>query len=309
MISGLKTKYRRKLIEWLYGRNFARATFVRSEKVVECLKSSIRERIPTALGRLGINELNAAIMYSKVKHPRWVRYDQDYVPKGLNVNVGVFPREDSVFERWSADYLKANKDMDILAVYLNVNELYYIRKYLSSEVKLSRSWVIHPMLPGMNWMEACNGKKVLVVSQNIGTIRTQLSAKEAIWSKIDFDLPDADYSYIKPSFSPAVDPSNQAGSWFEELERLKSEMDRVDYDVALIAAGGYANFLAAHAKKRGKVGINMGGALDPLYGIKTKRYAGGNNAMPATYMNDAWVFPAEEDKPKNSNSIEDGCYW
>lgn len=72
-------------------------------------------------------------------------------------------------------------------------------------------------------------------------------------------------------------------------------MDRQDFDIALISASGYANFLATHAKDLRKVGINMSGALDPLFGIETKRYATGANAMPNTYMNEHWIFPFDED--------------
>jgi hypothetical protein len=26
-------------------------------------------------------------------------------------------------------------------------------------------------------------------------------------------------------------------------------------------------------------------------------------------MNEYWIYPADEDKPKNANIVEDACYW
>ena len=49
-------------------------------------------------------------------------------------------------------------------------------------------------------------------------------------------------------------------------------MDTTDYDVVLIGAGAFSLPLVAHAKRRGKVGIHMGGSLQILFGILGKRW-------------------------------------
>jgi len=304
-----KTKIRRNLVEFCYRCGLGNGTFVRSNVQAENIKGVIKDKIPYALGRIGINEINGFLMYNGDNHPSWVRYEPSYIPKSLFVNVGVFPNEIEIFRRWGSDYCKVNQQCDTFAVYLNTNEIYYFRRYLNQKCTLTRSWVIHPMLSKMNWLEACEGKKILVISQNINAIKRQLNNKCNVWGRTDFMLPDAEYKFVRPSFSPSVDPSNQSDSWFVELQRMKDEMDEIDYDIALVAAGGYANFLAVHAKNSGKIGINMGGALDPLFGIKTKRYILGGNAMPTSFMNEHWIAPLPEDKPKGANEIEDACYW
>lgn len=296
-------------MELLYRCKLGGAPFISSQLQTVRLASVIRERQPFALGRLGVNEINGYLLYNGDAHPRWVRMEKDKVPKSLHVNVGVFPDNVDSYKRWGGDYHQMNQQCDLFAVYLNINELYYFRKYLDHKFELTRSWIIHPMLPNMNWVKAFEGKKILIISQNINAIKQQIVRRKDVWRGSGFMLPDADYSYIKPAFSPSVDPGNQSESWFAELARMKEEMNAANYDVALVAAGGYANFLAVHAKLAGKVGVNMGGALDPLFGIKTKRYVGGDNAMPNTYINGYWIDPLDEDKPQHAMSIEDGCYW
>lgn len=304
-----KTQIRRNLVETAYKLGFGKGEFKQAQQLVNQTVEAIEQRKPLSIGRLGINEINGAIMFSGDDDPWWVTYEPENIPRNLNVNVGLYPWDDDFYRKWSKVYLEANRQCDYFAVYLNVNELYYFRRYLQGGFEMSRSMLIHPMLPGMDWMSACEGKKILVVSPNISTIEKQILNKREIWSKSKFELPDAEYLYIKPPFSPTIDPGNKTESWFDELKRMQDEMDGIDYDVALIAAGGYANFLAAYAKKKGKVGFNMGGSLDPLFGIKTKRYIGGMNAMPDTLMNEHWVTPSEKDKPEGASRIEGGCYW
>lgn len=49
---------------------------------------------------------------------------------------------------------------------------------------------------------------------------------------------------------------------------MKDEIDKQDYDIALIGCGAYGFPLAAHIKRSGKKAIHLGGALQLLFGIK-----------------------------------------
>lgn len=66
--------------------------------------------------------------------------------------------------------------------------------------------------------------------------------------------------------------NSQFKDWFEALEYMKTEIDKVDYDICLIGAGAYGFPLAAHVKRQGKQGVHLGGALQLLFGIKGKRW-------------------------------------
>lgn len=49
---------------------------------------------------------------------------------------------------------------------------------------------------------------------------------------------------------------------------MKDEIDKRDYDIALIGCGAYGFPLAAHIKRSGKKAVHLGGALQLLFGIK-----------------------------------------
>ena len=89
-------------------------------------------------------------------------------------------------------------------------------------------------------------------------------------------------------------------------------LNKIDFDICLIGAGAYGFPLAAYVKKIGKKGFHLGGSLQLLFGIKGKRWEDPNYNEKYKYnqlMNEYWVKPNEKDKPRDSQNIENACYW
>jgi hypothetical protein len=99
-------------------------------------------------------------------------------------------------------------------------------------------------------------------------------------------------------------------NWFDALNSMKSKMEHIDFDVAIIGAGAYGFFLAEHCKSLGKTAIHMGGATQVLFGIKGKRWEDPtSNDCLTDLMNKYWVYPSELERPKGASRVENGCYW
>ena len=96
-------------------------------------------------------------------------------------------------------------------------------------------------------------------------------------------------------------------SWFEALDWMKAEIDKKDFDIALLGCGAYALPLAAHVKRIGKKAVHMGGVLQFLFGITGKRYDENEKYKP--YINEYFVYPKATDRPENASAVEGGCYW
>ena len=100
---------------------------------------------------------------------------------------------------------------------------------------------------------------------------------------------------------------------------MKDEIDKQDYDIALIGCGAYGFPLAAHIKRSGKKAIHLGGALQLLFGIKGKRWTNptyGMKSLPFitenyynNMLNDFWTSPAKTEKPLNANNVVGDCFW
>lgn len=86
-----------------------------------------------------------------------------------------------------------------------------------------------------------------------------------------------------------------------------AEINKCDFDVALIGCGAYGLPLAAHVKRIGKKAVHMGGILQFLFGIKSIRYE--ENPTICKYINEHFVYPNESERPQNANLVEGGCYW
>jgi NADPH-dependent 2,4-dienoyl-CoA reductase/sulfur reductase-like enzyme len=87
---------------------------------------------------------------------------------------------------------------------------------------------------------------------------------------------------------------------------MYSEVERVDFDVALIGAGAYGMPLAAHAKKLGKKAVHMAGVTQILFGIRGRRW----EKPPLTdFFNDSWTRPLAEETPPGFESVDQGAYW
>ena len=75
----------------------------------------------------------------------------------------------------------------------------------------------------------------------------------------------------------------------------------------LIGTGASSLPLIAHAKKRGKKAIHLGGPLQLLFGIKGGRWSNGD--IGKYFYNEHWISPSTEETPEKYKNIEGGCYW
>ena len=123
-------------------------------------------------------------------------------------------------------------------------------------------------------------------------------------------LPKFELKTIK-AVQTVANEKSQFKTWFEALDFMKQQMDKIDYDIVLIGCGAYGLHLAAHAKRMGKKVIHLGGALQICFGIIGKRYENPKqaNGIYLKLFNEHWVRPMNEEKPKHSILVENDSYW
>lgn len=95
-------------------------------------------------------------------------------------------------------------------------------------------------------------KRVLVIHPFIDTIRRQYEKRKLLFST-EFLPRFKELSFVKTVQSSAGGYADlKYKSCFEALEYMKSEIDKVSFDVALVGAGAYEMLLSAYCKKTGK---------------------------------------------------------
>ena len=87
---------------------------------------------------------------------------------------------------------------------------------------------------------------------------------------------------------------------------ITRRMDEIDYDVALVGAGGLSAPLVAHASATGHLALHFGGKLQVLFGVAGGRWRG--RPEWDHIVNDDWIdLPPTERPPEAGHRNE--SYW
>lgn len=287
------------------------------DRISQLIYDSLINENPCMIARFGSNELNCLKSYIGVKANNrnvftyitaksdtwwWNEINLDNM---CNV-AGFFPRDYNYFEKFGETMLQDIPLVDILGSW-QPNEK-YVDNLLIHAQKVDRG-LIDPFFTKKPWTKALEAKKVLVVHPFKTSIENQYKRKDLIFP--NGLIPDFELTVI-PAVQSLAGEKTQFNDWFEALEFMKDEIDKVDYDICIIGAGAYGFHLAAHVKRRGKKSIHIGGSLQLLFGIIGKRWETPGYAKSVDYsalINEYWVRPTNEEAPKRKELVENGCYY
>jgi len=239
--------------------------------------------------------------YIKSQTPPWW-WEQRIINQMQNWS-GFFPASVEKVEKFCEMMLKDMPNCDILGSWLMQESFFDNQLENSKKVMLED---LEPFFSTNPWTKALDGKKVLVIHPFSETIERQYIIREKIFP--DGLLPKFDLTTIKAVQSIAGQKT-EFRDWFEALDSMKSQIDKIDFDVCILGCGAYGFPLASYVKSIGKKAIHLGGVTQLLFGIKGKRW---ENYIVYPYKNlynDFWVRPGEMEKPMNADKVEGACYW
>ena len=158
------------------------------------------------------------------------------------------------------------------------------------------------------WTMALEGKKVLVISPFVDTIREQYPKIDKIYEGRKM-LPSFELKTLKSVWFSGDREDDDFDTWFDALQYLYDEAMKIDFDIALLSCSTFGFDLACMFKRAGKQAIQYGGALQVLFGIKGARW---DNYPPySKYYNEYWVRAPKTEAPSKrfANKLDNGCYW
>ena len=281
---------------------------------------------PCMISRLGGVELHCLTNYLGVKKGpfhlfRFITGKSDawwWIPKRIfemKNNAGFFSADDPKYiERFCKLLLDDISYIDILGSWQTRES--YISDRLVGAKKVLLPF-LEPYWGDQPWSRALQGKKVLVVHPFAQLIEKQYHNNR---TKL-FVNPDVLQPFqlkTLKSVQSIGGISNGFSSWFDALDWMKNEIDKIDYDICIIGCGAYGLHLAAHVKRQGKKAIHLGGATQLMFGIKGKRwedpmYGVNEWNIPTNFyvhlFNGFWVKPDASFRPDKADSVEGACYW
>lgn len=238
----------------------------------------------------------------------WLRY------RSLCNNAGFFPVSPPLIWKYVELMLYEMPGIDIHGVWPLYMENYFRELYFPN-AKCACYLDFEPYSAKeyfKPWTSALKGKKVLVIHPFSELIEEQYSNnRERIFNnsilESDDILPEFELHTIKAVQTIAGNKDNRFGNWFEALDWMTEQCERIDYDVAILGCGAYGFPLAARIKRQGKAAIQLCGATQILFGIMGKRW----ESIPtiSQMQNEYWVRPGEREKIKKQCRVEEGCYW
>lgn len=254
---------------------------------------------PLMIARFGAVEIKA-LLYER--SPLLFSFLKGYTYNHMENNAGFFPVNKTMLARYAEIMNSAIAELDVLASW-RPEELFY-----KHELKGCRKiplGALGPIFSKASWSQVLKGKKVLVIHPFAKSIKRQYEFhRDKIFGEYsDFILPEFASLQVIRAVQTIAGNTEGYETWFDALEQMESEIDKADFDVALIGCGAYGFPLAAHCKRIGKLGIQIGGSLQLYFGIKGKRWD------DKGLYNEYWVSPDESEQPKNLSRVEGGCYW
>lgn len=288
------------------------------DMVSKIIYDKLMDDKPCMITRFGSTELITIVNYLGVKYPnknifKYIKGEGLpwwWEKKRLNQMQqwsGFFPPTQEKISQFCELMIEDMKEIDILGSWLE-EEHYFLEK-MNNIIMVHRE-TQNPFFAKKNWSEALKNKKVLVVHPFSKEINQQYQKRKLLFENPNI-LPDFELLTIQAVQSLAGEISGFK-DWFEALKWMKDEIDKMDYDVCLIGAGAYGFPLAAHVKRMGKKSVHLGGSLQLLFAIRGKRWEDPNYNVKYNYsalMNEYWIRPGENARPKNAASIEGACYW
>lgn len=218
---------------------------------------------------------------------------------------GIFPPTQENLIEFCDIYTNAIRNIDVLGVWSVTGEKKIIQNFCNNS-KLIRSRSIEPYYYENPWSKALEGKKVLIIHPFSDSIKKQYEKRKHLFKDKGI-LPQFKELIVIKAIQSNAGSQTEFNKWADALQYMKDEINKVEFDIAIIGAGAYGLPLAAHVKNIGKISIQMAGATQILFGIKGKRWD--SNEIISNLYNDFWIRPSKEETPPEIDKVEGGSYW
>ncbi len=286
-------------------KNYAGKKVLSGDELQKELIQKIKSDAPFMIARFGTVELNFIKAFD-------FRMQKIY-ENNLNLlenNAGFFPHNIELGFKFVSLMKEAMLECDLLLTQCIRLEDYYIKHYMPNLSYLSHIRNIEPQsYPEQPWTSALEDKKILIIHPFTETIIKQYQKRELLYPNTNI-LPKFELYTLKSIQTIAKTKDNRFKNWFEALDYMYNQALHINFDIAIIGCGAYGFPLAAMLRKAGKSTIHIGGVTQSLFGIKCKRFdEAPDYENIRSFYNDNWVYPNNNETPRNAKNVENGCYW
>jgi hypothetical protein len=240
--------------------------------------------------------------------------------ENMHNNAGINNKTEQDLIIYSQTYLEAFKNSELYAVWEHFSNVYetYHGKFAEVQDKLTKMYsrdkylssfcfdIFHHIYDNP-WTYSLKGKRILVVSNFMDTIKKQMNHINDIYGVNLF--PECTFIYVRPPQTACGNGSDEP--WLYPFKKLCDDIYDIkdQFDIALCSCGGYGNPLLNFIYSLNKSAIYVGGVLQMYFGIIGSRWENERADVLKTFKNDYWRRPLQSEIPINKDTVEGGCYW
>ena len=232
---------------------------------------------PCLITRFGSSELSIVGYFFAHKNKAEVKYPKKATDR-ICVTAGFFPADNTKLTRFASEVLNIIPNIDLIGVwrFKDMDERDILNTYNKSATLIPISSLAGSVFASLHpWTKYLEGKKVLVIHPFAETIKMQYKKREKLFENSDI-LPKFDLQVIKAVQGIGGKDNAKFKDWFEALDSMYKQIDKTDFDIAIIGAGAYGMHLGNYIKQKGKQAVHLGGSTQKLFGIKGARYQSPN---------------------------------
>jgi len=281
------------------------------------LKHAVDTKTGYAAGKTGPSQqhwMYYEIFLAKGQHELLSAFEKELYFHCLKQE-GVFPANSKFYLEFSRFYVSHLRNVNCLGIFYLPNELEIIR-YYNLKNKFIHYLNQEPDRSSPNNERKCylqyfKGKKLLIICPFADVLKERAIAVEfeKIWAKTGkkwFYPESVDSLEFPYGFSPETHKKYK--TVLDLFEFIMRQIEKKDFDIALVAAGGLSIPIISSIKNMGKVAIDLGGHLQVLFGIIGARWRDWDD-WKQMYFNEHWIDMPTQYKPKELDVCDQGAYW
>ncbi len=320
-IPGLKSIYQ-KIKPTLEALHRVRYPTLSKKQFINHLKTAIENNIGYASAKIGKSQqhwMYYEIFLKKERADRITQFERDLLFHGLKQE-GVFPAKTDFYLEFNKFYIEKVRNLDCLGIFYYPWELEMIRYY-----RLKCNLIYYPdQFPHKTWLdesypieeERCyleyfKDKKLLLISPFAQLLKERATKDifEGVWYKMELKwFYPIQVDALEFPYGFSSETHEKYHNVINLFEYIVSEIDKKDFDIALVSAAGLAIPIVSYIKSIGKIGIDLGGHQQILFGVLGKRWRNWQ-LWQEQLFNEYWIDMPAKYRPKETDVCDRGAYW
>tara|TARA_Y100000389_G_C17448734_1_gene513295 strand:+ start:1649 stop:2458 length:810 start_codon:yes stop_codon:yes gene_type:complete len=233
----------------------------------------------------------------------------------LETNAGYYNTNNSQnsYKEWEFQYVDSMKNSNLVLIVKDWFDNGYLNKTLIPQFKnlhIDYYDKIHPypkdITTYLKSLEILTkNKKVLIIFPFTDSLNDNI----VVLDKINPDFKINAVNILTYKTPQTIKGNNYPhNNWLETYEKIKTDISKIDFDVAFLSCGCYGHPLSNFIHQTlDKSAFYVGARLQLCFGINGRRWD--NETTTKKRVNKYWSRPKNNEKPTNFNKVEGGCYW